>query len=279
MPFANSKDTKYFYFERIREAGLVHGIFSRHGGVSPSPWLSLNTGSRVGDDPAHVYENLSRAARSLAREPESLVGVRQVHGNQVYRVEERAAGNRFRQQFAPFDSPYGQGMPEADAMITRRTDVTLFMRFADCVPLVFYDPVNRAAGVAHAGWQGTVKKVAYRIIAEMIDEYGSRPGDILAGVGPSICVDHYGVGKNVVDEARKAFGENAADVLLQGEMQLHFDLWKANRLVLEQAGVTQVEMSSECTFEQPDVWFSHRGEKGRTGRFVAMVGIGELNNG
>lgn len=273
MPFANSLDTKYFYFENLREAGLAHGIFSRHGGVSPAPWNSLNTGSRVGDQPLHVVENLARAARAMNRAPESLVGVRQVHGSDVHRVDQLPPPDAFGNQFASFDSPEAASLPEADAMITKHPSATLFMRFADCVPLVLFDPVNRVAALAHAGWRGTVKRVAARTVESMERQFSSRPADLLAGIGPSICVHHYEVGQMVVDEAIAAFGPEAAEVILENDGHRYFDLWKANRLILQRAGVGEIEMSSACTLEQPDLWFSHRGEHGRTGRFAALAGL------
>lgn len=273
MPFANTRNTTYFYFENLKAAGLVHGIFARHGGVSPAPWSSLNTGSRVGDSPENVGENLARAARALSRAPGTLVGVRQVHGNSVHRVDGLPPPDTYVNQFAAFDSPEAASLPEADAMVTRNPDATLFMRFADCVPILVFDPAKRVVAMAHAGWRGTVKLVAARTVESMAQHFGSEPAELLAGIGPSICVHHYEVGQDVVDEARSAFGDEADKVVRFSEGRRYFDLREANRIILVNAGVRQVEMSASCTLEAPDLWYSHRGEKGQTGRFAAMAGM------
>ncbi len=278
MPFRYSQNAIIFYFENLHRAGLVHGVFARQGGVSPSPWHSLNTGSRVGDAPANVGENLVRAARLLQRSPETMVGVRQVHGDAVHRVDRLPASQEIKRHYAAFDSPEALSLPEADAIITQNPDATLFMRFADCVPVLLFDPVKKAVGIAHAGWRGTVNQVAARTVEQLAAQFDSDPANIMAGIGPSICVDHYEVGQTVVDEVKSAFGMESVYVLRQGNGRSFFDLWEANRRTLLQAGVKQIEMSSECTAEKLELWFSHRGEKGRTGRFVAIAGLQVRND-
>jgi hypothetical protein len=152
------------------------------------------------------------------------------------------------------------------------------MRFADCVPILLHDPKRGVIGVAHAGWQGTVIGVAAAAVEEMQSAYHSNPEDILAAIGPSVCQNHYEVGGEVVEKVQEAFGQDANKVLSRGNGGLapgkaYFDLWSANRLMLEQAGVRQIEVSEICTACQPEDWYSHRAEKGKTGRFGVLMGL------
>jgi hypothetical protein len=162
---------------------------------------------------------------------------------------------------------------KADAILTDRPEVTLFMRFADCVPVMFYDPHRRVVGLAHAGWKGTVGGMVTETVAAMQVEYGSDPADIQAAIGPSIAAHHYPVGPEVVAEVEKAFGEEAGGLLDRSNGQAHFDLWAANRLLLERAGVRQVEVAGICTACHLEDWYSHRGEQGQTGRFGVLIAL------
>ncbi len=241
---------------------LVQAVFTRRGGVSPAPWDSLNVGGSIGDELANVRENRLRSFAAVDRPPDSLYDVWQVHGTEV------ACTDRPR----PLSEPY----LKADAILTDKPAVSLYMRFADCVPIFLADPVRKVVGLVHAGWQGTVRKTALAAVQALQARYGTRPADVLAGIGPSICVEHYPVGPEVVEQVRAAFGEDAPELLKPGQEQngnLHFDLWAANRLVLSQAGVRHVELSGLCTACHPEDWYSHRGEKGRTGRFGAILAL------
>lgn len=270
MPFSESEGLEYFYFERLREAGLAHGVFTRRGGVSPAPWETLNAGSLVGDEPGRVAENLRRVCRALDRDPETLQLVRQVHGSDVY-VAAGSASPGGRRTYA--DRLRIADMPEADVLLTADAGVTLAMRFADCVPILLFDPVIRAAGIAHAGWRGTLVDVAGRTVSAMQQAFGTDPADLLAGIGPSICADHYEIGPDVALQVAQAFGGDASSVIRVDGARTSFDLWTANRLLLQFAGVREVEIAGECTAEQPQRWFSHRGEGGTTGRFAVAAGI------
>jgi copper oxidase (laccase) domain-containing protein len=146
MPFHQAGVLRYFTFDLFDQHGLIHGLFTRHGGVSPAPWDSLNLGGTVGDERANVIENRRRLFEALDRPVESIFDSWQVHGREVICVDRPR----------PLDAPH----PKADAILTDRPEITLFMRFADCVPILLYDPVRRVAGMVHAGWQGTVSFAA-----------------------------------------------------------------------------------------------------------------------
>ncbi len=212
----------------------------------------------MGDDLANVKENRIRAFTALGRDPESIFDVWQVHGTRAsFAVEPR-------QPNAHED--------KADLIFTDNPKVTLFMRFADCTPILFSDARRGVVGVAHAGWMGTVRGVATAAIEAMRERYGSRPADIHAAIGPSIGPDHYEVGEDVISQVRQNFGVNSETVLsING--RAYFNLWSANRILLEQAGVEQIEVAEVCTACHPEDWYSHRGEKGKTGRFGALIAL------
>jgi len=171
----------------------------------------------------------------------------------------------------PADVPY----QKADIVLTDRPEVTLYMRFADCVPILLYDPIKRVAGLAHAGWVGSLNGVARAAVEAMVSRYGANPKDILAGIGPSICVDHYPVGDEVVEQVRKKLPENSSELVIYQEGKPHLDLWKTNQAVLEQCGVRQIEISGLCTACDTHHWYSHRAEAGKTGRFGALIALGD----
>jgi hypothetical protein len=162
---------------------------------------------------------------------------------------------------------------QADVLLTDRPGLTLLMRFADCVPILLHDPVRKVAGIAHAGWMGTVQGVARTAVEVMQSRFGCRPGNILAAVGPSIGPDHYEIGEDVGSRVRQAFGADAAGLLAGDRQRMTLDLWAANRLLLEQAGVRQLEVAGLCTACHLEDWFSHRAENGRTGRFGALLAL------
>lgn len=241
--------------------GLVHGMFTRLGGRSQSPWQSLNTGHTVGDDPAAVETNHRAICEALGVEEEQLVSPHQVHGRSVVPV-------------GPADC--GQVIDCADALITDVPGVVLMLRFADCVPVWLYDPRARAAGLAHAGWRGTVAGVATAAVGAMRDSFGCQPCDLIAGIGPSIGPCCYEVGPDVAGAVERAFaGKPEAYLEPRGPDKWQLDLWAAIRQQLHEAGVAQIEVARLCTACHTEEWFSHRAEHGRTGRMGALIALQE----
>ncbi len=260
MPFRQVGDLRLFTLESLDLPGVVHAAFTRRGGVSPSPWASLNLGGTVGDDRPRVLENRSRALQAIGRPLESLFEVWQVHSADVVHARE----------------PRGQeALLQADAIITSNPDVTLLMRFADCVPVFLVDPRKGAIGLVHAGWLGTVRKTAAVAVRALQQAFGSDPADLRAAIGPSIGPDHYPVGDEVVGAVREAFGPQADEFLEVREGAAHLDLWHANRRLLEGVGVTSVEVAGVCTACHLEDWYSHRGEAGKTGRFGGLLALSD----
>jgi len=259
MPFSENQGIRFYTFASFPNEKVTHAILSRKGGVSPSIWESLNVGGTVGDDRSRVIENRMRSFRAMGRDPHSMFDVWQVHSADVVIA----------------NAPHELRPPEfkADAIITDNPEVTLFMRFADCTPILLFDPVKSAIGLVHAGWLGTIRQVTSEAVRAMTAAYGSRPGDIVAGIGPSIGPDHYEIGPDVISRVRETFHKDSDDLLVGYGDRIHFDLWQANKLLLEQAGVEQVELSNICTACNPEDWYSHRAQNGKTGRFGALFAL------
>lgn len=256
MPFIQHNAIRYFQFDSLPTR---HAIFTRHGGVSPEPWGSLNVGGTVGDDLVRVRENRLLSFKALGCHPESIFDVWQVHSADV------VCANAPR--------PTDESLRQADIILTDKANVSLFMRFADCVPILMYDPHTAVIGVAHAGWMGTLRDVATRTVQTMHKTYGSNPTDIIACIGPSIGPDHYEVGADVILQVMQKFGDDSDQFLISNNGKIHFDLWKTNKFLLERAGVGKVDVAGICTACHTDDWFSHRAEKGRTGRFGALISL------
>lgn len=258
MAFLTAAGIQYYQFERLGD-GLKQAVFTRRGGSSPEPWASLNMGGSVGDDPVRVRQNRNRALLAMNCTPESVFDVWQVHGTDVAIAEApRADQSRYIQ---------------ADAILSNKPGITLLMRFADCVPIFLHDPVHKVIGIVHAGWMGTVHRMAQVAVETMQARFDSAPSEILAGIGPSIGPDHYEVGPDVIAQVRRSFGQQASSLLVDHAGAAHFDLWLANQLILEEAGIQQIEVAGLCTACNISDWYSHRAEKGHTGRFGAIIAL------
>jgi YfiH family protein len=256
MPLIQHNGLRYFQFDTLQTR---HALFTRHGGVSPEPWSSLNVGGTVGDDLERVKENRLLSFYALGRAPESAFEVWQVHSADVVCAR------------AP--RPQGESLRQADIILTDTHKVTLFMRFADCVPILLHDSRKGVVGLAHAGWRGTLHDVASATVNAMRRQYDSNPADIIAGIGPSIGPDHYQIGADVILQVMQKYGDDSELLLKSHNGKIHFDLWKANHLLLERTGVGKIENAEICTACHTDDWFSHRAEKGRTGRFGVMISL------
>ena len=259
MPIEPIGMLRRYVFEALQGQPLIHGVFTRQGGVSPAPWASLNLGGGLGDERANIVENRQRIFDAIGRRVESIYDVWQVHGVEVI-CTDRAR-------------PLEVEHVKADAILTDRPEVTLFMRFADCAPIFFYDERRGVVGLAHAGWKGTVNRIAAVVVQRMQAHYGCRVEDIWAGIGPAIGPDHYAVGGEVIEQVERCFGERSAQFLVQRNGQVHFDLWQANRQVLLEAGVQRVQVAEVCTACSLTDWYSHRAEHGKTGRFGALIAL------
>jgi YfiH family protein len=247
-------------FDAFPELGQA--IFTRQGGVSRSPFDSLNLGPSVGDDPQRVSLNFYRACRVVETTPERTVACHLTHGADVFVVDHSS-----RQRV----------MGYGDALVTATPGIYLTMRFGDCTPLIFFDPVRGATGLAHAGWRGTMKNVAGATVEAMVGQLGCRPENIVAVIGPAIGPCCYEVGPDVMAEAAQAFDEPGTLFSRRNGRadRAYFDMWEGNRRQLAACGVAQIIQPKICTACHTDLFFSHRAENGRTGRFGVIVGLKE----
>ncbi len=247
----------YWQFETFPTTGLQHGVMTRHGGVSAAPWDSLNFAWKsVGDTEINVRENVRRAHTAIGTDPARAVDRYIAHTNRIWHVNEQHLGLE-----APF----------MDGFVTKTKNLALVLTFADCQPILAYDPVAGVLGMAHAGWRGTVGGIAGALIAAMEAE-GSRPQDIIAGVGPAIGACCYEVGPEVAAQAYQWHG--GAHWLAAGNGERpHFDLDAANEAQLHHAGVRHIEQAGVCTACHTETFFSYRAERPVTGRFAMIAAL------
>lgn len=247
-------------FESLAALGIQHAVFTRLGGHSQGPFYSLNVGHTVGDDPACVEANHRAIYTALRIKPERVVTGRQMHSCRIVRVHREDAGRI---------------IGPADALITTEQGLVLLQRYADCVPVLLAGP--GVIGIAHAGWRGTVAHIAAKTALAMAEAAGCRPEEIVAGIGPSIGPCCFEVGEEVISAVGRAFARGEHLISRQGDGgKAYVDLWEANAHQLRQVGVRHIEIAQVCTRCHKDLYFSHRGDGGRTGRFAALIAAGEV---
>lgn len=257
----------YLAFPALEETGLVsHSFSTRIGGVSEGIFSTMNFGFTRGDEREHVLENYRRMAAVLGVDPERMVLSYQTHTTNVRKVTEEDAGKGvFRER----------DYRDVDGLVTDVPGITLVTFYADCVPLYLLDPVHRAIGLSHSGWRGTVRRMGRETLAAMGREYGTRPEDVIACIGPSICQDCFEVGPEVVEEFAGAFAARYHQELFypkeNGKYQL--DLWRANQVVFEEAGVARerIHTTGICTHCNPELLFSHRTAGTDRGNLAAFL--------
>ena len=268
-------------FPALEAAGIAqHCITTRLGGVSEGIFESLNFTYGRGDADVNVRENIDRIAAVFHTDAAHCVFSHQVHETNVRRVTKEDAGMGLLPQGAA-PVPAGPGMlrpmewESVDGLVTDEPGLVLGTFYADCVPLLFIDPVHRAVGVSHSGWRGTVGRMGQKTLEVMRCEFGTEPADVLVGIGPSICQDHYEVSEDVADRFREEFAGHEADLLRYdgkpGHQQLN--LWEACRITLLEAGVPaeHISVTDICTCCNPDLLFSHRASQGRRGNIGAFI--------
>ncbi|MDO1447934.1 peptidoglycan editing factor PgeF [Rhodocytophaga aerolata] len=251
---------KLWQFHNLSQhKGIKHFISGRSGGVSEGEIGSLNLSFRAGDTRENVQENRSRLAYALGISPEQLFFPAQTHSIHVKKVE---------------PGTQSASLTDTDALVTNSPGQCICVMSADCVPILLYDPVKEAVGAVHAGWRGTVGKIVTATVQAMQQEFGTKPADLIAGIGPSICPEVYQIGEEVIEAVLQTFGKEANLISNQnGEGKGYFNLWEANRIQLLNLGVqpTSIEVAGICTYQQSDQFFSARKSGNRAGRFAAGI--------
>ncbi len=240
----------------LPERGFVHGFPERAGGVSTGLRASLNVGSKWGDDPANVAENLRRVAANAGYDPQALQIMRHSHGTAVWTV--------------------GRPMPEPaefDGMVCDRVGPVLGAFAADCIPMLLADPVARVCGAVHSGWRGTVGRIAARVV-EAMAALGSQPRDVRVALGPSIGACCFEVGPEVVEQFRAELGE-LPGMVVAGPVKDHLDLRVVTRHVLERAGVSpeHIDSTPPCTRCNPERFYSYRRDGKAGGVLMGYIGL------
>ncbi len=278
--------TPFISFSAFENFDCIRAGFStRLGGVSIDHLKSLNLGFQLEESRDNVLENYRRICDAIGISPRQLVLTRQTHETVVLQVGKKDCGKGiFR------ESDYAS----ADSLITNEQGVALTVFGADCVPIIFFDPVKRVIATAHAGWRGTAGNIAGKAVESFVTNYGSNASDIIAVIGPSICPDCYEVSEDVAEKIIELFpdaltkeygaGKNykSSSILLKdrdkGKFQLN--LWLANRINMINSGMLEenIHLCGLCTMCRQDLFYSHRGSNGKrgvTGGFIMLKEDGE----
>lgn len=258
----------YLSYPILERTGIVEHCFTtRLGGVSRGIFASLNLSFTRGDDRLAVEENFRRVSKVMNCQNGDFVLSDQTHTTNVRRVGRKDAGRGITRE---------RSYADVDGLITDEPGVVLSTFYADCVPLYFVDVKKRAIGLSHSGWRGTVGRMGWATLAMMRREFGTQPEDVVCAIGPSICQDCYEVSADVAEEFMREFPGHEEEILIdKGNGKYQLDLWRANEIVLLQAGIKQEHLSVTdiCTCCNPELLFSHRASHGKRGNLGAFLGL------
>ncbi len=287
-------ELEYLTFPALSGLDMVGHLFTtRTGGISTGDCATMNLSFSRGEEREIVLENYRRICRALSAEsadmasfptpadvvtptdvvipadvvtPADVVASAQTHTTNIRRVTAQDRGRGVVRE---------QDVENIDGLITDEPGVVLACFFADCVPLYFVDPVRRAVGLAHSGWRGTADHMGACMVRKMEEAFGSKPSDLIAAIGPSICRECYEVGGDVAAEFERDF--STAPVVTPGRVpgKYQLDLWLANKLILLRAGIPEenISVTDICTCHNPGYLFSHRASHGRRGNLAALLYI------
>lgn len=263
----------YLQFPELEALGMIHHVFStRLGGSSRGIFESMNLSFTRGDRTEDVRENYHRIASLMEAPEDQFVLSMQTHTTNIRTVTSQDAGMGLTKPLTYQD---------VDGLITNVPGLVLSIFAADCTPLLFVDPVHHAIGASHAGWRGTVNNIGAKTIERMHEVYGTMASDLHCAIGPSISKEHYEISEEVAQPFLELFKDRASEILIDngfnpdGEHKYHLDLWAANRILLEKAGVpaSRIYVTDLCTYENHDLLFSHRytrGQRGNNGVFIKI---------
>lgn len=249
--------------DAFSETNMVyHGFSSRKEGTSSGIFTSLNLGVHTMDEPESVQHNFELFCRDISVDPQHLVVPQQVHGTSVRTVgaEDRGKGL------------FSDGLSETDALVTNCPGVALAAFYADCTPILLFDPVGRVIAAVHSGWRGTAGKIVQQAVSVMRKQFGSSSKNILAALGPSIKQCHFEVDEDVYLEFLCRFRGMAERCMIQKNGKYYIDTDSLNVHSLLEMGLLQENISvcRLCTYCEQDLFYSHRRE-GETGRMCAVI--------
>lgn len=246
---------------------LKNGFSTRLGGVSEGVLSTMNLGFGRNDLPENVVKNHEIIANAIGFNPENIVASKQTHTTNVKIVSKKDCGKGIYRE---------RDYDDVDGMITNEKGIVLATYFADCVPLYMVDTKNKATGLSHSGWRGTVGKIGKVTLDLMKETYGTNPKDVIACIGPSICRDCYEVSEDVATEFETAFKGREKDILInKGNGKYQLDLWECNYIIFKECGVYEenIHMPDICTCHNMEMMFSHRATQGRRGNLAAFLSI------
>ena len=265
----NTDYVPYLEYPMLKDTGIVrHGFSTRLGGVSEGYYASMNLSFDRGDRKEAVAENFRRIGEALGVRCEDMVLSRQTHTTNVRIVTDADRGKGITRE---------RDYTDVDGLVTNVPGICLVTSYADCVPLFFVDSVKKVIGLSHSGWRGTVGKIGRKTVELMHERFGSDPADILAAVGPSVCMDCYEVSSDVIEKFKEAFPENCWEQLFyekpDGKYQL--DLWKANELIFLESGILpeHIAVTNVCTHCNSDILYSHRAAGDKRGNLCAFLAL------
>lgn len=265
MSFYVNKKNELEYLTSSALEGAVHCFSTRFGGVSEGALASLNLGVHRGDRPANVRENYRRLGAAVGFDPKNTVFTKQVHSDIVQRVGRQDCG---RGLVYPVEEA-------RDGLVTDEPGVALTIFSADCTPVLLIDPVARAIGAAHAGWRGTAAGIAARTVEAMCREFGCRPENLRAAIGPCISQCCFETDSDVPEAMLAALGAEAQSAIRPAGEKYYVDLKQLNALWLRRAGVTEIDISCDCTACQPQRFWSHRRVGNQRGSLAAVIMLKE----
>ena len=251
----------YLEAEELSAPGIaVHAFCARRGGVSEGPYASLNAGFRAGDREADVRRNLSLVGEAFALPQGRIVLVEQVHGDRIHVLDGQ--------------EPPPECIPACDGLITDRPGVALGIRSADCVPLLFMDPVRRIVGAAHAGWRGLALGIGGKMVDVFKERFSCRADEMLVAIGPAIGACCYQVDGPVMAAFSGLPGALSCMRPCRERDRWMADLPLAARFQIQAAGVPgeRIWTAGYCTACRPDLFFSHRAARGKAaGRQINLI--------
>lgn len=261
-------DVPYISYRALADIKwLKNGFSTRLGGVSEGVLSTMNLGFGRNDLPENVVKNHKIIANAIGFNPENIVASKQTHTTNVKIVSKKDCGKGIYRE---------RDYDDVDGMITNEKGIVLATYFADCVPLYMVDTKNKAIGLSHSGWRGTVGKIGKVTLDLMKETYGTNPKDVIACIGPSICRDCYEVSEDVATEFEAAFKGKEKDILInKGNGKYQLDLWECNYIIFKECGVYEenIHMPDICTCHNMEMMFSHRATQGRRGNLAAFLSI------
>lgn len=262
-------DVEYITFPALNKYPEIYAAFStRKGGISTGMFSSMNLGRTEMDSPENVRRNFELFCDATGIDSRNIVISDQQHTDNIKFVteEDRGKGIYVKRDYEAIDG-----------FITDRKNVALCLLFADCVPVYLYDRVKNVIGLVHSGWKGTKAHISAKAVRMMHENFGSRSEDITAVIAPSICRDCYEVSEDLLEAFSETFPEKELSEIFRPEAgvpgKYMLDLWRANRIVLENAGVAadDIHTTDICTCCNSEFLFSHRASKGKRGNLAAIL--------